>query len=178
MNTHRAKLFLILFALILSSCAKQAQAVPPTVTVPPPATNVSPTETPVEIPTDIPTDTHTEIPTEAPSNTDPALFGALAKSEINPLAAKIQEAVFAKVMDGFIASGNIIEYQIISSEVFPSSDGTLIAEIHYNVRTTDTSWLVDGGTQADDNWITDKCNRFDFVNTETEFQLKNRRTCN
>ena len=81
-------------------------------------------------------------------------------------------------MDGFIASGNIIEYQIISSEVFPSSDGTLLAEIYYNVRTTDASWLVAGGTQAEDNWITNNCNRFDFVNTEIEFQLKNRRTCN
>jgi len=170
---------MIAFALILSSCAKQAQAVPPTSTVPPPTTtNVPPTEAPAEIPTDIPTDAPTEIPTEIPSNTDPALFGALAKSEINPLAAKIQEAVFAKVMDGFIANDNIIEYQIISSEVFPSEDGMLIAEIYYNVRTTDSSWLVDGGTRADDNWITDKCNRFDFVNTETEFQLKNRRTCN
>ena len=179
MNIHRTKLFLILFTLIISSCAKQAQAIPPTATVPPPTpTNVPPTETPVEIPTDIPTESPTEMPTEAPSNTDPLLFGALAKSEINPLAARIQEAIFTKVMDGFIASGNIIEYQIIGSEVFPSSEGTLITEIYYNVRTMDTSWLVDGGTQADDNWITDKCNRFDFVNTETEFQLKNRRTCN
>jgi len=178
MNIHRTKVFLILFALIISSCAKQAQAVPPTITVSPPATNVPPTKAPAEIPTDIPTDEPTEIPTEIPPNTDPALFGTLAKSEINPLAAKIQEAVFAKAMDGFVVNGNIIEYQIISSEVFPSEDGTLIAEIYYNVHTTDSSWLVDGGTQADDNWITDKCNRFDFVNTETEFQLKNRRTCN
>ena len=175
MNIHCTKLFLIAFALILSSCAKQAQAVPPTATIPPPtATNAPPTKNP----TDIPTESPTEIPTEAPSNTDPSLFGALAKSEINPLAANIQEAVFTRVMDGFIASGNIIEYQIISSEVFPSSDGSLIAEIYYNVRTTDSSWLVDGGTQADNNWINNKCNRFDFVNTESEFQLKNRRTCN
>lgn len=106
------------------------------------------------------------------------LFGALDKSEIDPLAGRIQEAIFIKVMDGFIASGNILEYQIISSEVFPAGNGTLIAEIHYNIRTTDPSWLVDGGTLAEDNWIQNKCNRFDFVNTETEFQLKNRRTCN
>lgn len=179
MNIHRAKLFLIVFALILSSCAKQAQAVPPTAIVLPPAvTNAPSTEVPAVAQTDVPTEIPAEKPTEVLSNTDPSLFGALAKSEINPLAANIQEAVFTKVMDGFIASGNILDYQIISSEVFPSSDGTLIAEIHYNVRTTDASWLVDGGAQADDNWITNKCNRFDFVNTETEFQLKNRRTCN
>ena len=164
MNIHRAKLFLFVFILLLSACAKQTQAVPPTVTLSPP--------------TKAPTDTPTETPTEVPSNTDPSLFGALAKSEINPLAGKIHEAIFIKVMDGFIANGNILEYQIISSEVFPSSDGTLLAEIYYNVRATDASWLVDGGTQSNDNWITNKCNRFDFVNTETEFQLKNRRTCN
>ena len=166
MHIHRAKLFLLV-ALLLSACAKQAQSIPSTATVPPPtATIITPTEIP------------TEHPTETPSNTDPALFGAIAKAEINPLAGKIQEAIFNKVMDGFIASGNIIEYQLLSSEVFPSSDSTLIAEIYYNVRTTDSSWLADGGTQADNNWIMNKCNRFDFVNTETEFQLKNRRTCN
>jgi hypothetical protein len=171
MHIHRAKQLLFVFIFLLSACAKQTQPIPPTFTPPPPTeTSAPPTETPTEIPT--------ETRTELPSNTDPALFGALAKSEINPLAAKIHEAIFIKVMDGFIASGNIIEYQIIGSEVFPAGDGTLIAQITYNVRTTDTSWLVDGGTQADDNWITNKCNRFDFVNTETEFQLKNRRTCN
>lgn len=171
MTTRRIKLFLLVFILLLSACAKQAQPVPPTNTPPPPtATSTPPIETPTEIPT--------ETPTEVPSNTDPSLFGALAKSEISPLAGKIQEAIFTKVMNGFIASGNIIAYQIATSEVFPSSDGTLLAEIYYNVRTIDPSWLIDGGTQANDNWINDKCNRFDFVNTETEFQLKNRRTCN
>lgn len=174
MNFHRTNLFLIVFILLLSSCAKQAQAIPPTIAPPPPTeTSAPPTEAPIEIPTEIPT----EVPTETPSNTDPSLFGALAKAEINPLASKIHEAVFIKAMDGFIANGNIIEYQIITSEVFPSESG-LIAEIYYNVRTTNSSWLVDGGTQADDNWINNKCNRFDFVNTEAEFQLKNRRTCN
>ena len=166
MNLHRTKLFLFVFILLLSSCAKQAQSVPPT---------IAPSSTETSAP---PTESHTEIPTEVPSNTDPSLFGALAKSEIDPLASKIHEAIFTKVMDGFIANSNIIEYQITSSDVFPAGDGTLIAEIYYNVRTTDASWLVDGGTQADDNWIQNKCNRFDFVNTKTEFQLKNRRTCN
>ena len=171
MNIHYTKHFFFVFIFLLSACAQQVQAVPPTITVAPPTeTSAPPTETPTEVPT--------ETPTSVPSNTDPALFGALAKSEINPLVSKIHEAIFIKVMDGFIANDNIIEYQITYSEVFPSSDGLIIAEIIYNVRTTDSSWLVDGGTQADDNWIMNKCNRFDFVNTETEIQLKNRRTCN
>jgi hypothetical protein len=164
MNSHRTKHLLFVFIFLLSSCARQAQPIPPT------ATLVPSTETPTVVPTD--------VSTEAPSSTDPALFDALAKSEAKPLASKIFEAIFIKAMNGFIASGNIIEYQIITSEVFPSGDGALMAEIYYNVRTADSSWLVDGGTQAEDNWIKNKCNRFDFVNTETEFQLKNRRTCN
>ena len=171
MNIRSTNIFLFVFIFLLSACAKQVQPVPPNVTLPTPTETSAP---PTEIPSEIPTD----VPTEASSNNDPSLFGALNKSEINPLASKIQEAIFTKVMDGFIASGNIIEYQIITSEVFPSTDGTLIAEIYYNVRTTYTAWLVDGGTQAEDNWINDKCNRFDFLNTETEFQLKNRRACN
>jgi len=171
MNIYRTKRFLFVFIFLLSACVKQAQPISPTATVAPPTkTSAPPTETPTEIPT--------ETPTSVPSNTDPSLFGALAKSEINPLAARVYEAIFIKVMDGFIANSTIIEYQITYSELFPSSDGKTIADIMYNVRTTDSSWLVDGGTQADDNWIMNKCNRFDFVNTETEFQLKNRRLCN
>ncbi|HSG43963.1 MAG TPA: hypothetical protein VLA72_12480 [Anaerolineales bacterium] len=168
MNNRRITFISILFILILSACAKQAQPALPT------AALIQPTEAPTKIPTEVPT----EVPTEAPFDTDPSLFGALSKSEIDPFASNIQDAIFSKSMDGFIASRNIIEYRIIASEVFPSSEGGLIAEFYYNVRTTDLSWLVDGGTQSDGNWIKDKCNRFDFVNTETEFQLKNRRTCN
>jgi hypothetical protein len=181
MYLHRTKIILFVFIFFLSACAKTAQPVPPTaLPLPSTETNALPTATlppPTETsvpPTDVPTETATTVS----SNTDPALFGVLAKSEINPLASKIHEAIFVKVMDGFITNGNIIEYQIIASEVFPSSDGTLLAEITYNVRTTDPSWLVDGGTSVNNNWIQNKCNRFDFVNTETEFQLKNRRTCN
>jgi len=81
-------------------------------------------------------------------------------------------------MDAFIANGGILDYQVTRVTIFTAGDGSLYAEITYNVRTADTSWLADGGTQADDNWINNKCNRFDFVTTETEFQLKNRRTCN
>ena len=194
MKIRYAKQVLFVFVILLSACAKQAQPAQPTATLPPPTeTPTLPTETifaptieaPVEIftetsvpPTEASSATPTEQPTEVPSSTDPLLFGALSKSEINPMASRIHEIIFTKVMDGFITNGNIIEYQLISSEVFPAGDGTFIAEFYYNVRTTDSSWLVDGGTQANDNWIQNKCNRFDFVNTETEFQLKNRRTCN
>ena len=171
MNIRRTIAFLFVSILLLSACTKGAQPPPPTATISPPTeTSAPPTETPTEIPTD--------VPTQTPSNTDPSLFGALSKAEMDPYASKVHEIIFTKAMDGFIVSGNIIEYQILSSEVFPSNDGGLITEIYYNVRTTDPSWLIDGGTQVENNWIQNKCNRFDFVNTEAEFQLKNRRTCN
>jgi hypothetical protein len=160
----KRKIILAFVIPLLAACARPSQPVPPNVLP------SSPAETPAKI--------LTAVPTEPFVGADPTLFGALAKSEINPLAGKIHEAIFIKAMDSFVAGEDIIEYQIVASEVFPASDGTLIVEIYYNVRTTDPAWLTDGGVQSDDNWITNKCNRFDFVNTETEFQLKNRRTCN
>ena len=168
MNIRRSIFFLFVFIFLLSACAKQAQPAPPT------AALIQPTEAPIETPTESPT----KIPTDIPATSDPLLFGTLEKSKLDPLASNIQNAVFIAAMDGFLANRNILEYRIIDSEAFPDSEGKIIVQIYYNVRTTDPSWLVDGGTQADGGWITDKCNRFDFVNTETEFQLKNRRTCN
>lgn len=168
MKIRRSIFFLFIFIFLLSACAKQEQSVPPT------AALIQPTAVPIESPTESPT----EIPTDIPATSDPLLFGALEKSRLDPLASNIQDAVFIAAMDEFISSRNILEYRIIDSEAFPDSEGKLIVQIYYSVRTTDLSWLVDGGTQVENNWITDKCNRFDFVNTETEFQLKNRRTCN
>lgn len=167
MNIHRAKYLLFVFIFLLSACARQAQTIPATVTLP------SPTET-ITAPTETPTETPVPLPTQ-----DPLLFGAISQGEIQAFSLEpIANAIFSKTMDGYIATGNIIEYQVMRVTVFPAGDGTFFAELTYNVRTTDTSWLIDGGTQASDNWINDKCNRFDFVTTETEFQLKNRRTCN
>lgn len=121
----------------------------------------------------------TEIPAEVPSNNDPSLFGAIPQTEIQAYSLEpVASAIFNEVMDGFITNGNILEYQVTRVTIFPSGDGSLYAEITYDVRTADTSWLADGGTQTEDNWIQNKCNRFDFITTETEFQLKNRRTCN
>lgn len=168
MNLHRTNLFLLAFILLFPSCAKPAETVPPSHLPPPPAATSAPTII-----------SFTEIPAEVPSNNDPALFGAIPQTEIQAYSLEpVASAIFNKVMDAFIANGDILEYRVTRVTIFPAGDGSLYAEITYNVRTTDTSWLADGGTQADDNWINNKCNRFDFVTTETEFQLKNRRTCN
>jgi hypothetical protein len=168
------KVFKILFIiLILSACAEQAQPIPPTVTIPPPTETSIPTETPSARPTEVPTETPSPEPTQ-----DSLLFGAIPQTDIQAFSLEpVAEAIFIKTMDNFIASGLVDEYQVTHITVFPGNGG-LLAEIYFNVRSDHAMWLEDGGTQAADNWINDKCNRFDFVTTDTEFQLKNRRTCN
>lgn len=174
MTIHRTKLLLIVFIILLSGCAQQAQPVIPTATLPPPTqTNAPPTKTPTATPTETPT----AIPT--PTIIVPVLFGAIAQNQVQAYSLDpIANAIFRKVMDNLIANGSINDYAVASVTVFPTGDGAFYAEITYNVRTADPSWLTDGGIQADNNWINEKCNRFDFVTTATEFQLKNRRTCN
>jgi hypothetical protein len=109
---------------------------------------------------------------------DPTIFGAIGQGEIQAFALEpVANAIFTKTFDGFVADGRIQEYQVIRVTIFPGSNG-LLSEITFNVRTTDITWLESDGIQAADDWITGKCYRFDFVTTETEFQLKNRRTCN
>lgn len=108
------------------------------------------------------------------------LFGAVGQNEIQAFALEsVANAIFKKTFDGFVADGRIQEYQVTHVTVFPGSGG-LLSEIIFNVRIADTSdpaWLEDGGTQAEDNWINEKCYRFDFFTTNAEFQLKNRRAC-
>lgn len=159
--------------LLLAGCATQAQATPPTQTVPPPTATVAiPTETPAMQPSTIPTPSMTPH-----SVSDPTVFGAIGQNEIQAFALEtVANAIFKKTFDGFVADGRIQEYQVTRVSVFPGSGG-LLSEIIFNVRTSDPTWLEDGGTQAADGWINDKCYRFDFFTTETEFQLKNRRMC-
>ena len=165
--------FLLAFIFILAGCAKQKQAFPPTSTaMPPTATVTIPTETPTAAPTATPIASMPPDPTA-----DPTVFGALGQNEIQAFALEsVATAIFNKTFDGFVADGRIQEYQVTHVTVFPGSGG-LLSEIIFNVRTTDTTWLEDGGTQGADHWINEKCYRFDFFTTETEFQLKNRRAC-
>lgn len=163
MNLHRTKLFLVAFTFLLFACAQPTETVPPTAALPSPTKAITPTET----------------PTEVTAATDPTLFGAIAQSEIQAYSLEpVANAIFTRVMDALAANGDILEYQVTRVAVFPAGDGSLYAEITFNVRTADPSWLADGGTQSADDWIQNKCSRFDFVTTEIEFQLKNNRTCN
>jgi len=170
MKNIRTALWIIIF--MLAACGKQAQSIPPSNSVAPATETSIPTETSVP-PTETPSPpTFTPAPT-----TDPAIFGAIGTGEIQAFALEpVANAIFKKTMDGFVASGSVQEYQVTSVTIFPGSNG-LLAEIIYNVKTTDPLWLTDGGTQSADGWINGSCSRFDFFTTETEYQLKNRRLC-
>jgi hypothetical protein len=177
MNFRWKQLLSLGVTMFLSACAKQAQVIiPPTVTLPPPTQTSAP---PTETPTDIAAEITTETPTEFPDATDTTLFSSIVQSEIQAYSLEpVASAIFNKVMEDLKAKGNIDDYQVTSVTIYPSSDGTLYTEIIFNVQTTDSAWLEDGGSQASDNWINEKCSRFDFVTTETEFLLKNQRLCN
>jgi len=165
--------FLLGFVLMFVGCARQTQAIPPTFTSLPPAATIPSTEVPIEAPTATPIASLPPDPTA-----DPTIFGAIGQSEIQAFALEsVANAIFSKTVDGFVADGRIQEYQVMRVTVFPSGSGGFLSEITFNVRTTDPSWFEDGGTPAADNWINGKCYRFDFVTTDTEFQLKNRRAC-
>jgi hypothetical protein len=169
MKKIRAAVLIVTF--LLASCGKQAQAVAPTATSIPATATLAPTET--NIPdTATPSETAIPVPTQ-----DPTIFGAIGTGEIQAGAIEsVASAIFNKTMDGFVASGSVQEYQIISLTVFPGGDG-LIAEIIYSVKSTDPAWLADGGIQLADGWISNNCSRFDFFTTDTEYQLKNKRSC-
>ena len=162
--------FLLVFIFILAGCAKQTQVLPPTTTLAPATTTGIPqTETSAAIP----------FKETSPASTlDPTLFGAIGINEIQAFVLEsVVSAIFNKTLDGFVASGSVQEYQTNHVMVFPGSGG-LLAEVIYSVKTTDPIWLSDDGAQLADGWIANNCSRFDFVTTETEYQLKNRRTCN
>lgn len=140
----------------------------------------APLATALSVATSTPIPAYTETPFSTPiAALDPTVFGALGAHEIQAQAQAIEsvaDAIFKKTMDSFVAGGRISEYQVTHITVLPG-EADLLAEITYNVKTSDTSWLADGGIQAADGWIKGDCARFDFVITETEFQLTNRRAC-
>ena len=165
----KLSLLFLIGALFLSACG--AQAVPPTAL--PVIETIATTIIP---PTDTPLPPPTETPIPEPTQ-DPAVFGAIGTGEIQAFALEsVVNAIFKQKLDGFVAGGGIQEYQVTSITVFPGSGG-LLAEVIYNVRTADPAWLTDGGTPSADGWINGSCSRFDFVTTETEYQLKNKRLC-
>lgn len=165
----KIRLMLCIGVFLLAGCGKQGPAAAPIATSMPATATITPTDTATPPP---PTETSTPIPTQ-----DPAIFGAIGTGEIQAGAIEsVASTIFNKTMAGFIADGSVQEYQIVSVTVFPGGGG-LLAEIIYSVKTSDTAWLSDGGTQLADGWIANNCSRFDLFTTETEYQLKNKRLC-
>ena len=168
----------LLVVLFLSACGRVVPTHPPAVSNQlPPAF----TETNIPSTATVPLPTATSLPptdTPLPAQTqDPAIFGAIGTGEIQAFALEsVANAIFKRTLDGLVANGSVQEYQITSVTIFPGSNG-LLSEIIYNVKTTDSAWLADGGTQSADGWIQGNCSRFDLFTTETEYQLKNRRLC-
>ena len=162
MKKSPSVLLVILF--LLSGCGTPTQAPAPTA-IPTPATLSS------SITLVSPTDS---------AGSDPTVFGTIGANDLQDMQASALEsvanAIFKKTMDGFVANGSVNEYQVLSLKILPGEEG-LLAEIKYNVKSSNASWLADGGTQAADGWINGNCSLFDFFITDTEFQLKNRRLC-
>lgn len=108
---------------------------------------------------------------------DPTVFGVIAATDIQAKELEsVANAIFTKTLDGLVAGGSVQAYQVTGVTILPSDEG-LLAEIKYNIKSSDSAWLADGGTQSADGMITGNCSRFDFVITDTEFQLTNRRLC-
>ena len=162
----KKNLFFLLLALTgISACARLPDVSPPIIAMTAPAPPLS-------------ASTNTSLPAVAATATlDASVFGSLNAGEIQAQAIEtVANDIFKKTMDGLVAAGSISDYQITAINVLPG-DENLIAEITYNVKTNDSSWLSDGGMQTSDGWIDGNCSRFDLAITETEFQLTHRRLC-
>jgi hypothetical protein len=176
------KTFLFLLVIILFITACQAQSAPTPAASPTqiptenplPTATLALTETPLPEPTVLPTET--VVPTVAVA---PDLFGSLKIEDapigfsLDPIAAHIFEAELQKIVD----AGQIAAFRVESFGIYPREDGTFFAEIYYALQADASFWTEDFGIFDDDGWITGKCTLFDFVTTEEEFQLKNKKVC-
>lgn len=155
----------ILLLFILTSCNSQSAS--PTI-VP----RMSPSETPAVIATIVPTETLSSVPASSD------IFGAIPLNSVQAFSIEpVAKAIFDRTLQEYITAGTVREYLVNSIAVFPSSDGTLIAEITYSLRADNDPWPDDFGIPNSDGWIAGKCSRFDLIATETEHQLRNKRLC-
>jgi hypothetical protein len=152
---------------LLTACGSQPISAPSTPII-------APTQTTLPTATETLASIETPVTTSTPSD----IFGAIPLNGIQAFSLEpIAQAIFENAMQGYVNAGSIQEYRVDSLTVFPSGNGTLLAEIYYSVRMNDAMWLEEGGTQEADGWITGKCNRFDLIDTASEHQLKNKRLC-
>lgn len=161
------KTILIAALFFITSCKSQP-AIPTVTATSPPAKTLLPTVTATLVPT--------ETPSPIPTPSD--VFGSIPLNSVQAFTIEpVAQAIFDQTLQGYVASGSVQEYRVDRIAVFPSGQGTLIAEISYSLRTPSDPWLEDGGLPAADGWITGRCSRFDLIVTEEEHQLKNKRLC-
>ncbi len=168
-------LIIAILLLIATSCKSQ--------TIIPTATAISlPSETPLPTITATSLPTASALPSEtpAPLPTPSGVFGAIPLNSVQAFTLEpVAKAIFEQALQGYVGAGKIQEFRVDSISVFPSGNGTLVAEIMYSLHTdTDPDpWPEDFGTAGTDGWITGKCSRFDLIATDTEQQLTNKRLC-
>ena len=154
---------LIVAALLLLSMSCSSQAATPTATA-----TARPTQTPFPAATETP----------APAATSSNIFGSVPLNSIQAFNIEpVAQAVFEEALKDLAQAGSLREYRVDRIAVFPSGDGTLIAEIFYSLSTDKDMWPEDGGAPGADGWITGKCSRFDLIATDSEHQLVNKRLC-
>lgn len=160
-------LVIVVLLLLTSSCISET---------------VAPTATATSLPTatSTPRPTETSLPTETPSPipTLSDVFGAIPLNSVQAFTLEpVAKTVFDQTLQGYVSAGKIQEFRVDHITVFPSGNGTLIAEIMYSLHTDSDPWPEDFGALGTDGWITGKCSRFDLIATDTEQQLKNKRLC-
>jgi hypothetical protein len=162
---------LLLLIFLLSACQTAPAATP----APEPTTSRA----------SLPTATEAPQPTETAAvaiaaTNPPDVFGVLDTSAV-PMSfmfEPIVSEVFDQGMSAYVDSGSVSAFEIERVIVYYNQDGSTTAEVYYRVQTTELAvWYEDGGTLAEANWINDKCSYFDFLVTESQYILKNRRSC-
>lgn len=164
----KIKTLFIALLFVTASCTSQAVA--------PRATTATPLPTKTSLPASTPTPAPTETETPAPTSSN--IFGSIPLNSVQAFSIEpVAQAAFEEALKGFASAGSIRDFRVDSIAVFPSGEGTLIAEIFYSLHTDADLWPEDGGSSGADGWITGKCSRFDLIATETEHQLTNKRLC-
>ena len=155
------------FLFVTASCTSQAAA-------PTAKATVLPTKTVLTASTPSPASTETAPPAATSSN----IFGSIPLNSVQAFNIEpVAQAAFEEALKGVASAGSIRDFRVDSIAVFPSGEGTLIAEIFYSLHTDADLWPEDGGSSGTDGWITGKCSRFDLIATDTEHQLTNKRLC-
>lgn len=165
------KISLSLLIILLLTACQSAPAATPT---PEPTATQAPLPTATQA---LPTETAAVVTV---ATNPPDVFGVLDTSAVQMsfMFEPIVSEVFDQGMSAYVDSGSIRAFQIDRVVVYYNQDGSTTTEVYYRVQTTDLAvWYEDGGTLADDNWINDKCSYFDFIITENQYILKNRRSC-